>query len=320
MEKVLSPGNGFGWQRNYLVQYFDDLLLYSREPSEEYKQRYPNITHEEFHMHLVKTVLLRLNEWGLRCAIEKCTFCAPEVDFLGRRINQHGIMVSYKHINKIQKVGIPQNKKAVERLLGLLGWHRMIMPNHAKAVEPIQEVFRQEEFNWTEEATKALQVFKATITEDLITHWPSWDEPIYCTIDASGSSYGSCCYQIKEIDINDPKWKTKLPSKLTNPSTPILPLPGKNCPPVFNAHNPELVLEKFEKLNLKMSVNTKHPQNIYHYVYPVAFHAKAFNETQRNWCSLEKEAAGATESLQHFKPLLEGFKNVYVILDSQPLL
>ena len=91
-------------------------------------------------------------------------------------------MVSYKHIKKIQSVKVPQNKKAVERLLGMLGWHRMTMPNHAHAVEPIQEVFRQEEFKWTKEANEALKLFKRTITEDLIVHWPDWNAPVYLSI------------------------------------------------------------------------------------------------------------------------------------------
>ena len=187
MERILSPGDGFGWQRDYMIQYFDDILIMSNDVSPDYKKAFPEMTHEQFHMHIVKTILLKLNEWGLRVAIEKCSFATFECDFLGRRINSYGIMCSYKHIKKIQQVATPKNKKAVERLLGILGWHRSLMPNHAITVEPIQEVFRKEEFKWTEEANQALKKFKATITAELIVHWPSWEEPAYCSIDASNS-------------------------------------------------------------------------------------------------------------------------------------
>ena len=288
--------------------------------SEEYKKAFPEMTHEQFHLHLVKTVLLRLNDWGLRVAIEKCSFLQSEVEFLGRKISQYGMLVSTKHVKKIQSVKIPQSKKAVERLLGMLGWHRFAVPNHANTVEPIQSVFRAEEFNWTEEATKALKAFKTVITEDLIVQWPQWDEPVYLLADASLYAFGSTLIQIKEIDINDPDWKKKLPTKkLSNSNKPILPLPGKNCPPIFNAHDPELVMETFDKLKLNMKVDVNAPRNIYHYVYHVAFYSKAFNSCQRRWGSLEREAACATESIQHFKPLLDGFKKVYVVLDSQPV-
>ena len=85
MNKVLAPGDGFTWQRDHLIQYFDDLLIVSSDISDEYKKLYPNMTHEQFHLHIVKSVLLRLNDWGLRISPEKCLFLSKECEFLVRK-------------------------------------------------------------------------------------------------------------------------------------------------------------------------------------------------------------------------------------------
>ena len=85
MDKVLAPGDGFTWQRDHLIQYFDDLLVVSSDISEEYKKLYPQMTHEQFHLHIVKSVLLRLNDWGLRISPEKCLFLSKECEFLVRK-------------------------------------------------------------------------------------------------------------------------------------------------------------------------------------------------------------------------------------------
>ena len=100
MNKVLAPGEGFTWQRDHLIQYFDDLLIVSSGVNDEYRKLYPDMTHEQFHLHIVKSVLLRLNDWGLRISPEKCLFLSKECEFLVRKNFDQALFKMFKHLFK----------------------------------------------------------------------------------------------------------------------------------------------------------------------------------------------------------------------------
>jgi hypothetical protein len=67
------------WLDDFVVIYIDDILIYS-------------ISLEEHEEHLHK-VFQRLKENKLYAKLEKCEFGVTEVDFLGHRITQEGLMI-----------------------------------------------------------------------------------------------------------------------------------------------------------------------------------------------------------------------------------
>ena len=81
MGLILESKPGFTWQQKYFCQFFDDIVVYSSEPPEEFLEEFPNATPETFHLYIVKTILMKLNDWGLRISLEKCAFLQPTIDF-----------------------------------------------------------------------------------------------------------------------------------------------------------------------------------------------------------------------------------------------
>jgi hypothetical protein len=62
----------------------------------------------------------------------KCTFEAPEIDFLGLRLTKNGITIAPDKINTITEwPRTPRNLKDLCKVLGVLGYQRPFIPNFA---------------------------------------------------------------------------------------------------------------------------------------------------------------------------------------------
>ena len=321
MGKILERKPGFDWQHDYFSQYFDDIIIYSSEPSAEFLKDFPDATPETFHLYIVKTILMKLNDWGLRISLEKCAFMQPEIDFLGRRLNKYGVLISPRHIKRLQQLQWPETRKQVDSIIGMLGWHQFMLLLYPMYIQPIRDVVKLEKFEWTKEAQDALTYFKQVITEDLITFWPDFTQPIYVCTDASEYSFGAMAYQILEIDTSQENWKETIPTSLKAPLKPIFPVSGSGVPSPFCSQDPQLVLQEFEKMNLNMKVDPERSNtDKYYYLKPVAYYGRAFSAQQRRWTALEKEASALSSTLVGLHEMLKNFTTVYCIVDSQSLL
>ena len=321
MGLILDARPGFIWQQSFFCQFFDDIIIFSDEPTAEFLKDFPDATPETFHLHIVKTILMKLNDWGLRVSLEKCAFMQTEVDFLGRRLNRYGVLISPRHIKRLQQVQIPDSKKSVERVIGMISWHQFMILLFTHYIQPIRDVLKKEKFEWTDEAQHALKYFKQIVTEDLITMWPDFAQPVYLCTDASEYSYGAMAYQLLEIDTSVEGWMNKLPISTRPPDKPVFPTSGSGVPIPFCAQDPQLVLQEFDKMNLNMKVDLElSDTKVYYYLRPIAYYGRAFSTQQRRWNALEKEAAALCDTLVNLDEMLKSFAKVYCIVDSQSLL
>ena len=321
MGAILQRKPGFDWQHSYFSQFFDDIIIYSSEPPQHFLDDFPDATPETFHLYIVKTVLMKLNDWGLRISLEKCAFLQEEVDFLGRRLNKYGVLISPRHIKRLQQIQTPTTKKEVESIIGMISWHQFQLLLYPMYIQPIRDVMKKEKFEWTKDAQRALTYFKQIVTEDLITFWPDFTQPVYVCTDASDYAFGAMAYQILEVDTSLPNWKDLLPTNLKAPLKPVFPSSGSGVPSPFCSQDPQLVLQEFEKMNLNMKVNPELSHTTtYYYLKPVAYYGRAFSEQQRRWTALEKEASALSSTLMGFHEMLKSFKKIYCIVDSQSLL
>ncbi|KAK1595908.1 hypothetical protein QYE76_018330 [Lolium multiflorum] len=79
----------------FVVVYFDDILIYSRNESD--------------HIIHIRHVLQVLRDNQLYGNLEKCTFCKDKVIFLGYVVSKHGVEVDVSKIEAIQNWPTPMN-------------------------------------------------------------------------------------------------------------------------------------------------------------------------------------------------------------------
>ncbi|KAK1684493.1 hypothetical protein QYE76_045341 [Lolium multiflorum] len=79
----------------FVVVYFDDILIYSRNESD--------------HIIHIRHVLQVLRDSKLYGNLEKCTFCKDKVIFLGYVVSKHGVEVDVSKIEAIQNWPTPMN-------------------------------------------------------------------------------------------------------------------------------------------------------------------------------------------------------------------
>ncbi|XP_074278640.1 putative mitochondrial protein AtMg00860 [Silene latifolia] len=121
MTEVLRPCLG-----RFAVVYFDDILIYSRSPSE--------------HVLHLEVIFKILKEQKLYGKLEKCTFMVNEVAFLGYIISGRGISVDQGKIQAMQTWPVPQTITEVRGFHGLASFYRRFIKNFSSIVAPITSV------------------------------------------------------------------------------------------------------------------------------------------------------------------------------------
>ncbi len=103
------------WLDDFVVVYIDDILIYSSSLEE--------------HAEHLRKVFQRLRENKLYVKFEKCEFGVMEVDFLGHRITQEGLMMDDHKIKAILDWEPPKSVPALISFLGLASYYRKFIKN-----------------------------------------------------------------------------------------------------------------------------------------------------------------------------------------------
>eukprot|EP00253_Pinus_taeda_P015772 PITA_15772 len=84
----------------FLVVYLDDLMVFSKSDKE--------------HMHHLKIVFQKCRKYGLSLNPKKRLFAVEEGKLLGNIILKDGIRIDPAHIQAIQQIDLPRNKKEIQ--------------------------------------------------------------------------------------------------------------------------------------------------------------------------------------------------------------
>jgi hypothetical protein len=77
---------------------------------------------EDEHLQHLQQVLQRLQQYGLVLNMEKCELGRQQVDFLGHRITAEGAAPITRHVEAVQNISRPQDKKQLQSFLGLVNF------------------------------------------------------------------------------------------------------------------------------------------------------------------------------------------------------
>jgi hypothetical protein len=127
----------------------------------------------------------------------KCTFEAPEIDFLGLRLTRSRITITLDKINTITEwPRTPQNLKDLRKVLGVLGYQRPFIPNFAPLARPLTALLKKNaEFVWTPDCAHALDILIKVVASHPVLVAPNQDCQFELEVDASQYALGAILWQ-----------------------------------------------------------------------------------------------------------------------------
>jgi hypothetical protein len=94
------------------------------------------------HEAALKSVLQRLQSFGLVLNGKKCQFGLSEVEFLGHLVTAEGIRPLTSHVEAVASFPRPQDKQGLQRFLGTVNFYRRFLPAAAAVLKPLTDVLQ----------------------------------------------------------------------------------------------------------------------------------------------------------------------------------
>ncbi|GFU58197.1 retrovirus-related Pol polyprotein from transposon 17.6 [Trichonephila clavipes] len=168
----------------YAQAYMDDVVIFSK-------------TFEEHLVHL-ELVLTELEKLGFSVRLDKCSFAAKRIKYLGHTIGggKHG--PDEDKILAIKRLIRPTTKKEVRSVLGLMGFYRAYIPNYAEISTPLTELTKKNKPNdvsWGEAEQNSFVKLKELLCEVTSLATPDANLPFQVHCDTSDYGVGCCLTQ-----------------------------------------------------------------------------------------------------------------------------
>jgi hypothetical protein len=171
------------WLNDFVVVYIDDILIYSSSFEE--------------HAEHFRKVFQRLRENKLYAKLEKCEFGVAEVDFLGHRIIQKGLMMDDHKVKAILDWEPPKSVPALRSFLGLASYYRKFIKNFAKIAAPLTNLLKKSTvtYKWEEACDKAFEALKGILVKAPVLKLPDFDKDFEIHSDTSDFAIGGVIMQ-----------------------------------------------------------------------------------------------------------------------------
>jgi hypothetical protein len=72
----------------------------------------------------------------------KCLFAAAAVEFLGHRVDQHGVRPLQWHVQAVSDFPPPQDVKQLQQFLGMVNFYRCFLTGIARTLQPLTDALR----------------------------------------------------------------------------------------------------------------------------------------------------------------------------------
>jgi hypothetical protein len=192
------------WLDNFVVMYIDNILIYSSSL--------------EKHAEHLRKVFQRLRENKLYAKLEKCEFGVTEVDFLGHRITQEGLMMDDHKVKAILDWEPPKSVPALRSFLGLASYYRKFVKNFAKITAPLTNLLKKSTvtYEWEEACDETFGTLKGILVKALVLKFPDFDKKFDIHFDAPDFAIGGVlvqegrpvAFKSKKLGETERRWPT----------------------------------------------------------------------------------------------------------------
>lgn len=175
---------------DFCFVYQDDILIASVD--------------EQEHLVHLRTILKRLNDYGIVINLQKCLFGQTEIQFLGLHINQHGTKPIESRVSNILTYPLPKTITELKRFLGMINFFRRFIPHAAETQIPLFSCMKgnvkkdKTPINWTPEMLAAIDKCKNELANATLLAHPNPNAKLSIHVDASDHALGGVVLQWNE--------------------------------------------------------------------------------------------------------------------------
>jgi hypothetical protein len=179
--RALDMVLGDGLEKN-VVTYVDDLVVHS-------------VCFED-HLRHLDTVLQKLTTAGFTINASKCSFCKPQIKFLGHVISSEALLPDEDKIKAILSYPPPRNQKQLRRFLGICNFHHQFIPNYAHFVSPLLILLKKgQKWKWTSDLQMAFETLRDRFAHSIELIHPDSESEYVINTDASARAIGGVLMQ-----------------------------------------------------------------------------------------------------------------------------
>ncbi|WVZ90253.1 hypothetical protein U9M48_036569 [Paspalum notatum var. saurae] len=189
MNQVLRP-----FLSQFVVVYFDDILIYSRS--------------EDEHFDHIRKVLEVLKQNELYVNLKKCVFLQKQLLFLGFIITSEGIRVDDSKVAAIRDWPTPNNISEVRSFYGLATFYRRFVKNFSTIMAPITECLKKGRFQWNEMVEASFKKIKEKLSQALLLILPDFNKTFELEYDASRVERNPIALFSEKLSDARQKWST----------------------------------------------------------------------------------------------------------------
>jgi len=130
--------------------------------------------------------LKKLQENDLFVNLDKCTFEAKEVDYLGMIISKNQIKIDPAKLEGIRDWLIPTTVKQVQFFLGFGNFYRKFIRHYADIARPLNDLTKKDLiWNWMDTCQKVFEKLKEEFQKVPVLLMPNSTKPFIIKSDAS---------------------------------------------------------------------------------------------------------------------------------------
>jgi hypothetical protein len=134
----------------FVLVFFDGILVYNKSL--------------EDHISHLQQVLAILRANCLTVKKSKCTFVAPQVEYLCHIISSAGVATDPAKISAIQSWTPPKSVTQLRSFLGLTEYYRRFIKDYGVICRPLHDPLKKDSFTWTDTHTHAFSTLKSKMT------------------------------------------------------------------------------------------------------------------------------------------------------------